>query len=60
MRGDLEPEYFDLHYREDDGILTAWSQWMHPSAPPSPQLPNGSMLLIDVETGAYSVQEIAA
>ena len=59
MRGDLEPDYFDLHYRQEDGIISAWSQWMHPSAPPSPQLPNGSMLLIDVKTGAFAIHDIA-
>ena len=59
MRGDLEPEYFDLHYRQDDGVLSAWSEWMHPTAPPSPDLPNGSMLLVDIRTGAHQVHEIA-
>lgn len=60
MRGELEPDYFDLHYREHDGVITAWSQWMHPSAPESPELPNGSMLLVDRATGAFAVHEIAS
>lgn len=52
-----DPDYYELAWSQVDGITTAWSSGV--SDKNGTELPNGSLLMIDVESGKSEVIDLA-
>lgn len=55
---DEEEDYFNLTWGEQDGVVSAWSTGVRPSATVGAPLENGTLLLIDTQTGATDLVPI--
>ncbi|MBM3690286.1 MAG: hypothetical protein FJW80_11680 [Actinobacteria bacterium] len=56
---DADDDYFDLTWSEDRGTISAWSTGVRPHADHAQPLPNGTLLVVDIPTGAIDLVLIA-
>ena len=56
---DEEEDYFDLTWSENQGTISAWSMGVRPHAEHAQPLPNGTLLVVDIPTGAIELVSIA-
>lgn len=56
---DEEENYFDLTWSENQGTISAWSMGVRPHAEHEQPLPNGTLLVVDIPTGAIDLVSIA-
>lgn len=56
---DEEEDYFDLTWSENQGTISAWSMGVRPHAEHAQPLPNGTLLVVDIPTGAIDLVSIS-
>lgn len=55
---DVAPDYFDLTWSAVDGVVSAWSMGVRPHAEGGQPLPNGTLLVVDIPSGAIDLVSI--
>lgn len=58
LSSDLEADYYELFWKTNNGITSAWSSGVRPNVKSCNKLTNGSLLRIDSGTGNASTHEI--
>lgn len=55
---DLEPNYYDLFWKSNDGVTSAWSSGVRRDSNNFHKLKNGSLLYINIATGEVTTHQI--